>query len=124
MNETLKFDDSKDSSGESMFGARYFCEKCSKPIPEPGLCPSCLEKELRTIRLGNYCDHCHTPATQTRLYINVKTKLRYCDQCRKIFRSELLMRGIPADVADKMIQRDFVPINWNTELKLFRKKRA
>ena len=101
---------------------QYFCEKCGRPIKEPGLCPSCLEKELRTIRMGNYCDFCHKLATETQLYINVKTKKRYCVECMKVFRTQLLLNGLPGDYVDKIMKRDFIPINWNTHLKLHRKK--
>jgi len=101
---------------------QYFCEKCGRPIKQPGLCPSCVEKELRTIRMGNYCDFCHKLATETSLYINVKTKKRYCTECMKVFRTQLLLSGLPGDYVDKIMKRDFIPINWNTHLKLHRKK--
>ncbi len=72
--------------------------------------------------MGNYCDHCQKLATEAQLYINVKTKKRYCLECMKVFRTGLLLNGLPGDYVDKIMQRDFVQIDWNTNLRLFRKR--
>lgn len=89
----------------------YLCEGCLRPIPRPGKCNRCITKEIATIRAGNYCDHCHKSATETKLYLNIKTKTRYCPECMAQFRSGLIWKGaFTAEQAERIIAKDFVPI--------------
>ena len=43
---------------------------------------------------GNFCDHCNLPATKSMIYINKKTKKRYCVDCRAEFRKQLILKGM------------------------------
>lgn len=93
---------------------QYFCKSCLKPIPNlrnEGKCASCISKELRTVRAGNFCDHCRKPGTQTMLYVNVKTKKRYCVDCRAEFRQQLILKGMEVEMATKIMISDFVLLN-------------
>lgn len=93
---------------------QYFCKKCMRPIKNlrnEGLCDSCMAKQLQAQRLGNFCDHCGTPGTKSMLYINKKTKKKYCVECRAEFRRELINKGIPAEEATRIMISDFILIN-------------
>ena len=70
-----------------------------KPVPKPGICQSCEIKEIRVMRAGNYCDHCKKNATQDLIYINTKTKKRYCVDCRALFRMALIDKGMDVEEA-------------------------
>ncbi len=103
----------------------YLCEGCLRPVPKPGKCNNCVAKEIATIRAGNYCDHCHKHALETQLYLNIKTRTRYCSECIAQFRSGLIWRGaFTAEQAEKIIANDFVPItNPTRKPKLHKKPR-
>lgn len=90
---------------------QYFCESCMRPVRIPGRCDSCLAKEMHVRRAGNYCDHCNVNATQSLIYINRKTKKRYCVNCRATFRTSLITKGFEAEQATKIMIEDFVLVN-------------
>lgn len=97
---------------------QYFCKGCLRPISNirnEGKCNSCLSKEMTTIRAGNYCDHCRTPATKSMIYINTKTKKRYCVDCRAEFRKQLILKGMETELATKLMISDFVLVNDPTK---------
>lgn len=94
---------------------QYFCNKCMKPVPKPGICDSCTIREIRVMKAGNYCDHCRKNATQDLIYINRKTKKRYCVDCRAIFRTALIDKGFDAEEATKIMIKDFVLVNDPTK---------
>lgn len=92
---------------------QYFCKSCMKPIKNirnEGKCDSCLAKEMRVIGSGNVCDHCRKNATQSLLYINRKTKKKYCVDCRSIFHKALITKGMDNETANKILVSDFVLI--------------
>ncbi len=95
---------------------QYLCEGCLRPIARPGKCDSCTTREVATIRAGNYCDHCFKNGTEARLWLNIKTRTRYCDECKIQFRAGLIWKGaFSAELADRILQTDFIPINDPTK---------
>ncbi|MHA2249711.1 MAG: hypothetical protein ACXAD7_05085, partial [Candidatus Kariarchaeaceae archaeon] len=97
---------------------QYFCKNCMKPIKSvrnEGKCDSCLAKEMRVIRAGNYCDHCRKNATQSLIYINRKTKKRYCVDCRSVFHRTLITKGFSSEDANKILVEDFILVNDPTK---------
>ncbi|MCE7735792.1 MAG: hypothetical protein GPJ54_13000 [Candidatus Heimdallarchaeota archaeon] len=93
---------------------QYFCKNCLRPIPDvrnEGLCNSCVGKQMTTIRAGNFCDHCRTPATKSLIYVNTKTKKRYCVDCRSEFRMQLIKKGMETEIATKIMITDFILVN-------------
>ena len=97
---------------------QYFCKNCMRPIADvrnEGLCSSCLGKRLNVMRAGNFCDHCRTPATKSLIYVNTKTKKRYCVDCRGEFRMQLIKKGMETELATKIMVTDFVLVNDPTK---------
>lgn len=82
-----------------------------RPVRIPGRCDSCLGKEMQVRRAGNYCDHCQANAMNTLIYINRKTKKRYCTDCRGLFRNSLVSKGFEAEEATKIMIQDFALVN-------------
>lgn len=102
---------------------QYFCNKCMKPVPKPGICESCQIKEIRVMKAGNYCDHCRKNATQGLIYLNKKTKKRYCVDCRALFRMALIDKGMDVEEATKILIQDFILVNDPmTKRKLHKRK--
>jgi len=92
-----------------------------KPVKFPGACDSCLAKEQKIVKMGNYCDHCGSNASNTMLYLNRKTNKRYCVDCRATFHKQLMMQGFEPEVANKILVQDFILVNDPMRTK--RKKR-
>jgi hypothetical protein len=86
-----------------------------KSVRNEGKCDSCLAKEMRVIRAGNYCDHCRKNATQSLIYINRKTKKRYCVDCRSVFHRTLITKGFSSEDANKILVEDFILVNDPTK---------
>ncbi len=101
---------------------QYFCNKCMRPVYKPGICDSCLMKEQLVMKAGNFCDHCRKNATKDLIYINRKTKKRYCVDCRAFFRMALIDKGISNEEATKIMIKDFVLVNDPTKSKKVFKK--
>lgn len=97
---------------------QYFCKNCLKPIPDvrnEGLCNTCIGTQMSVMRAGNFCDHCRTPATNSLIYVNKKTKKRYCVDCRAVFRKHLILKGMETELATKIMITDFILINDPTK---------
>lgn len=93
---------------------QYFCKSCMKPIASPrneGKCDSCLSKEYTAIRGGVFCDHCGKNGARDLIYLNKKTKKRYCVDCRATFYKTLIIKGMENEVANKILIEDFVLLN-------------
>ena len=90
---------------------QHFCPKCMRQVRTPGHCDSCLAKEQRIIKAGNYCDHCGSNASNTMLYLNRKTNKRYCVDCRATFHKHLMIQGIKPEDANKILMEDFILVN-------------
>ncbi|MCY3413053.1 MAG: hypothetical protein INQ03_15555 [Candidatus Heimdallarchaeota archaeon] len=101
---------------------QYFCNKCMRPVLKPGICDNCTIKEQRVLKAGNFCDHCRKNATQDLIYINRKTKKRYCVDCRAIFRMALIDKGMSVEDATKIMITDFVLVNDPTKKSKIRRK--
>ena len=89
-----------------------------KPIQNvrnEGKCNSCFAKQTQVMRAGNFCDHCNTPATKSMIYINTKTKKRYCVDCRAEFRKQLILKGMETELATKLMISDFILVNDPTK---------
>lgn len=90
---------------------QQLCPSCLRPVRTPGPCNTCLEKEMRAMRGGLFCDHCRTNGQRSLIYLNSKTRKRYCVECRATFRSQLIMEGMETEVANKIMVQDFVLLN-------------
>ena len=102
---------------------QYFCVSCMKPIASPrneGKCDSCLSKEHNAMRGGIFCDHCGKNGARDLIYLNKKTKKRYCVDCRATFYKALIVKGMENETANKILIEDFILINDPTK----RRKKA